>query len=199
MTTPGEPLDAQPAWQWPVSPPPEPARPALAAGLGALAVLAVAVWGVPLGLLWSLIAPDVPVQVTSDALVFAQSQPEQPIAADGWFVLLSVPFGALIAVAGWAVLRRVRGPVGLLTLTAGALAAGLIAWALGRRVGRAAVETAAAQASPGTVLDHPADLRVLEAEWWPPMLSGVPVMPALAVAATYTLLAAWSRYPTLRP
>ena len=199
MTTPGEPPTPDLAWESSSVPPPEPARPALAAGLAVVAVLAVAVLGAPLGLLWSLIAPDVPVEVTSDGLVFAQSQPEQPVAADAWFVLLSVPFGALVAIAAWVVLPRIRGPVGLLALTVGGLAAGPIAWGLGRRVGLGAFEAAAAQAPPGTQLGRPADLRVLEVEWWPPMVAGVPVMPALAAAATYTLLAAWSPYPTLRP
>lgn len=202
MTTPGEPFDAQapghwPAAQWPAAQP-APVRPGRVAGLGVAAVFAVAGLGVPLGLLWSVLAPDVPVRVTADGLMFAQAQPEQPVAADVWFVLLSAPFGVLVALAGWAALRRLRGPVGLLSLTVGALVAGPVAWALGRRMGLADFHAAAAQAPPGTVLGQPADLRVLEADWWPPMLSGVPVVPALAVAAAYTMLAAWSRHPDLR-
>lgn len=204
MTRPGEPFEVEGAGApWlelapPEPGPPKPAHPGRAAAVAAGAVAVVAALGLPLGLLWSALAPDVPVLVTDGGLVFAEAQPEQPIAGDGWFVLLAVPFGVLVAVAGWA-LRPVRGTTGLLALTAGALAAGPLAWWLGRQVGLADFEAAAGAAAPGSVLGHPADLRVVEADWWPPMLSGVPVVPALAVAVTYTVLAAWSRYPSLRP
>ena len=194
MTRPGEPFEVEGAG----APGLEPARPGRAAAVAVGAAVAVAALGLPLGLLWSALAPDVPVLVTDGGLVFAEAQPEQPVAGDGWFVLLAVPFGALVAVVGWR-LRSVRGTAGLLALTVGALAAGPLAWWLGRRVGLADFEAAASAAPSGSVLGHPADLRVLEADWWPPTLSGVPVVPALAVAVTYTVLAAWSRYPSLRP
>lgn len=198
MTEPGEPTDVGPGG--PPSPEPTgpPARPAVTAAIAVGAAVGVAALGLPLGLLWSVLAPDVPVLVTHGGWVFAEAQPEQPVAGDGWFALLAVPFGVLVAVAGWC-LRPVRGSIGLLALTVGALGAGPLAWWLGRHVGLADFETAAAAAAPGSVLYHPPDLRVVEAQWWPPMLSGVPVLPALVVAVTYTVLAAWSRYPSLRP
>jgi hypothetical protein len=169
-----------------------------AAVLAALAV-AVAVLGVPLGLVWAALAPDVPVVVTGQGPVFADPQPEQPVAADGWFALVSVPFGVLVAVGVWAVARRRRGPYALAAVTVGAVAAGLVAWWWGRRVGLAGYESALADASTGTVLSRPQDLRVVTADRWPPVVLGVPLVPGLVAAATYTLLAAWSRFPDLRP
>src|SRR5690606_7522958 len=127
-----------------------------AAVWAALAV-AVAVLGVPLGLLWAALAPDVPVQVTDQGLFYADPQPEQPVAGDGWFVLLSVPFGALVAIGAWAVAPRRRGPYALAAVTVGAVAAGLVAWWWGRHVGLSGYEAALADAPAGTVLSRPPD------------------------------------------
>jgi hypothetical protein len=166
--------------------------------LAALVTVALAVLGVPLGLLWAALAPDVPVRVTETGAVFAEPQPQQPIAADAWFVLLALGFGVLAAAGAWRLAVRLRGPAGLLALTAGLLAAGLLGWWVGR-AGLAGYQDALPAAVPGTVLDRPADLRVVQARWWPPMLAGVVLVPALSAAVTYTLLAAWSKFPSLRP
>lgn len=169
-----------------------------AAALAAL-VVAVAVLGVPLGLVWTALAPGVPVEVTDQGLLFADPQPEQPAAADGWFALLSVPFGVLAAVGAWAVAPRWRGPYALAAVAVGAVGAGLVAWWLGRHVGLSGYEAALADAPTGTVLSRPPDLRMVTSDRWPPVALGVPLLPGLVAAATYTLLAAWSRFPDLRP
>ena len=72
-----------------------------------------------------VLAPDTPVLKTAEGAIYAEPQPEQPIAADGWFSLLGLGFGLLVALVLWFVLRRRRGPVGLLA-------------AVARRVGRRA-------------------------------------------------------------
>jgi hypothetical protein len=163
------------------------------------AAVAVVALGIPLGLLWAVVAPDVPVRVTDGGLSFTDAQPPQVVAGDGWFALLSVPFGVLAAVGAWRWGRHLRGVGGLIAVGAGMVGAGVLAWWVGRQVGLAGYEAALSQVDPGTVLARPRDLRVVQATWWPPMVIGVPLIPALAAVVTYTLLAAWSRFPELRP
>ncbi|MGY3518054.1 DUF2567 domain-containing protein [Micromonospora sp. PTRAS2] len=168
--------------------------------LGAAAVLTAL--GVPLGLLWAAVAPDTPVVKTAEGAVYAQPQPEQPIAADGWFSLLGLGFGVLAALALWVLLRRRRGPVGLLAGAAGGLGAALVAWQVGRRVGLSAYERLLASAPDGQAFTKPADLRAGGLHRLfdlLPLPYGNLLLPAFGVAVTYTLLAGWSRWPSLRP
>jgi hypothetical protein len=193
------PGDAESGWP----PPPEPvvAEPRRV-GPTALAVagiaVAVALLGVPFGLVWAAIAPNVPVIVTEVGPVYGVPQPEQPVAADGWFAILALPAGAIAAFGVWLAARRVRGVLALAALIAGSVGTGLLGWWVGRQIGLAGYRTTLAAADAGARLDRPADLGVVELDWWPPQLFGVLLVPALAAAATYTLLAAWSRFPSLR-
>lgn len=165
-----------------------------------LAVAAVvALLGVPLGLAWAALAPDVPVRATAGGPVLAEPQGEQPVAADGWFVLLAAPFGVLVAGAAWRFLRRARGPGTVAAVAAGATIAGLLAWWVGRQPGLSAYEQAVAAASAGELLRQPPDLHMVASGWWPPVVQGAPLLPGLFAALTYTLAAAWSRYPELDP
>ncbi|MFV2110886.1 DUF2567 domain-containing protein [Micromonospora sp. LOL_025] len=188
---------------YPLAPPAEPDLPrGRAARLALLAVLASSVLGVPLGLLWAALAPDTPVLKAADGAIYAEPQPEQPIAADGWFSLLGLGFGVLAALALWFLLRRVRGPVGLLAAVLGAFGAALVAWQVGRRTGLADYERLLESAPVGRAFEKPADLRAGGIEW---LLGVLPVphgnllLPAFGAAVTYTLLAGWSRWPSLRP
>ncbi|PWR05093.1 DUF2567 domain-containing protein [Micromonospora acroterricola] len=183
----------------PVDPPRRPGR------TGATIVgvaLALAVLGAPLGLLWAALAPDTPVLKTAEGAIYAEPQPEQPIAADGWFSLLGLAFGVLAALVLWFVLRRRRGPVGLLAAVLGTLAAAPVAWQVGRRVGLATFDRLLAGAPAGQAFTKPADLRAGGVDW---LLGVLPVphgnllLPAFGAAVTYTLLAGWSRWPSLRP
>ncbi|MDG4756934.1 DUF2567 domain-containing protein [Micromonospora sp. WMMD710] len=164
--------------------------------------LAFAVLGAPLGLLWAVLAPDTPVLKTAEGAIYAEPQPEQPIAADGWFSLLGLAFGVLAALVLWFVLRRRRGPVGLLAAVLGALAAAPVAWQVGRRVGLATFDRLLDTAPAGQAFTKPADLRAGGVDW---LLGVLPVphgnllLPAFGAAITYTLLAGWSRWPSLRP
>ncbi|TDB82634.1 DUF2567 domain-containing protein [Micromonospora sp. KC721] len=158
--------------------------------------------GVPLGLLWAAVAPGTPVVKTADGAIYAQPQPEQPIAADGWFSLLGLGFGVLAAIGLWVLLRRRRGPAVLGVAALGALGAALVAWQLGRRIGLADYERLLAAAPEGTAFSKPADLRAGGIEWVfgvLPVPFGNVLLPAFAAAVTYTLLAGWSRWPSLRP
>ncbi|MET7949634.1 DUF2567 domain-containing protein [Micromonospora sp. NPDC005324] len=180
----------------------EPRRPLRALAAVLAAVLALAALGVPLGLLWAALAPDTPVLKTAEGAIYAEPQPEQPIAADGWFSLLGLAFGLLVALALWFVLRRRRGPVGLLAAVLGALVAAPVAWQVGRRIGLATFEKLLATAPAGQAFSKPADLRAGGVDW---LLGVLPVphgnllLPAFGAAVMYTLLAGWSRWPGLRP
>ncbi|GGJ85780.1 hypothetical protein GCM10010123_14270 [Pilimelia anulata] len=169
----------------------------------AAAVLAVlAVLGAPLGLLWRALAPDVPLRMTEDGPILTSPQPEQFVAADGWFALLGVAFGVLAAVVVWAWLRRYRGAIQLAAVVLGAVAAGLIGWWVGRQLGLAAYRDLIDTAAAGTLLEKPADLRASEITRLGgllPVVRGDVLAPALGAAVVYTLLAGWSRYPGLRP
>jgi Protein of unknown function (DUF2567) len=162
--------------------------------------LAVAVLGAPLGWLWAWLTPDVPVQVVPGGVVPTEEQPEEFFAADGWFILLGVAFGLLAAVAVWFLLRRHRGPVALVAVTVGAVGAGLLAWWVGHRIGLSGYRHQVRQAAAGTELDRPPELRAKELGWWfgfIPRVQGDLLIPAIAAAVAYTMLAAWSRYPSL--
>jgi hypothetical protein len=190
------PADAPPADAPPERP--DPPTPARSTATVVVLVLAVAAVGPVLGLVWAAVAPEVPLTMTEGGPVFTSTQPEEFIAADGWFMLLGSAFGVLAAIAVWLVGRRVRGPVGLLAAAAGTVAAAALAWWVGRQIGLAAYEQAQQTAAVGASLERPNDLRIAQARWWPPALSGVLLIPALVAAVTYTLMAAWSRFSSLR-
>lgn len=171
------------------------------AGWGAAVAVVVAALGAPLGWLWAAVAPDVPVQVVPGGVAPIGAQPEEFFAADGWFVLFGVVFGGLAAVAVWFLLRRHRGPVALAALTLGAIGAGLLAWWVGHRIGLSAYREQLRASAVGTELARPPDLRAKELGWWfgfIPRVQGSLLIPAAAAAIAYTMLAAWSRYPSLR-
>ncbi|WP_425413374.1 DUF2567 domain-containing protein [Micromonospora pallida] len=175
-------------------------RAALRRVAGVLVLLTVL--GVPLGLLWAALAPGTPVIKTADGAVYAEAQPEQPIAADGWFSLLGLGFGVLVALGLWTLLRRHRGPLELLAGALGSLGAALVAWQLGRRIGLDTFQRLLVEAPVGRHFDKPADLRaggIDQVLGVLPVPYGNLLLPAFAVAVTYTLLAGWSRWPSLRP
>jgi hypothetical protein len=171
---------------------------ALAAGV----TLALTASGVLLGLLWVALAPGTPVIRTADGAVYAEPQPEQPIAADGWFSLLGLGFGVLATLGLWFLLRRHRGPLGLLAVVLGCLGAAVVAWRLGRTIGLATYERLLTSAPVGESFDRPVDLRAGGVDVYfhvLPVPYGDLLLPAFAAAVTYTLLAGWSRWPSLRP
>lgn len=167
--------------------------------LGVIALLTVL--GAPLGLLWAWAAPATPVRQTAAGTVYATTQPEQPIAADGWFSLLTLGFGVLAAIALWVLLRRRRGPAGLLAVTLGGLGAAVVAWQVGRRIGLSTFQRLVETAPPGTAFTKPVDLRAGGVDWYGPLPvpHGNLLLAAFGAAVTYTLLAGWSRWPSLRP
>jgi hypothetical protein len=164
-------------------------------------LLVLILLGLPFGLLWAAVAPGVPVLQTEDGAVLAEPQPEEFIAADGWFSLLGFVLGVLAAVAAWVLLRRYRGPVGMVVVVAGMLGAATLAWQVGRRIGLSGYERLLHSAPAGASFTKPPDLhggRYTEVLGFVPAIQDL-LVPAFGAAVVYTLLAGWSRYPGLRP
>jgi hypothetical protein len=181
-----------------------PARPRLLRVLGVAALVAVvlAVLGAPLGLLWKAIAPGVPLVKTAEGARLVDPQPEEFVAADGWFTLLGLGFGVVAAIVLWMVLRRYRGPAVLAGIAVGTVGAGLVAWWLGSKLALDDFDQVVAAAQVGQALSRPPELRAGGFEWLYdviPTLRGDVLIPAFGAVVMYTLLAGWSKYPGLSP
>lgn len=168
--------------------------------LGA-ALVAVAV-GTVGGLLWQAVAPRVEVVKVDRGFVYAQAQPEQPVAADAWFGAIGLVSGLVLAILAWALLRRHRGLPLMVGLVLGSLVGAWLGWRLGVWLDRDAFLSAASAAQVGDHLSAPLSLGMSGLEYnalWPPKLTGIVLAQPLAVAIAYTTLAGFSTDPRLRP
>ena len=153
-----------------------------------LVALVIAALGAPLGVLWHFLAPTVPViDLGQNGIVVNDPSPEEYIASEGWFTLLGLGFGLVVAIVAWMVLRRHRGPGLLVGVTAGALGAAPVAWQLGRQIGLGAYERWRDTAASGATYHAPPDLHA----------HGTLLVPAFAAVIVLTLLAGWSNDPDL--
>jgi hypothetical protein len=154
-----------------------------------LSALVILVLGGPLGLLWAWLAPSVPVvDIGPGGIVVNDPSPEEYIAADGWFTLLGLGFGLLVAIGAWFVLRRDRGPFLLAGIVAGTLGAGyLVAPWIGEMIGRSDYQQWRETARQGATYLAPPEVHSVG-----PML-----VPAFAAAIALTLMAGWSNDPDL--
>ncbi len=107
-----------------------------------MTVVAVAISGVLLGVLWWKLAPSVPLVgdlVGDEWVVYLKSPSEHAVAVDGTFTLLALAFGALSAVVVFLLRRRGGVPL-VVALGVGGLLGSLLAWRvgvwLGARAGR---------------------------------------------------------------
>ncbi|MGF1426246.1 hypothetical protein [Kitasatospora sp. LaBMicrA B282] len=100
--------------------------------VGAPILGACLVLGVLMGAMWFWLAPEVPLVVHGQSVLYVDPEGEQAAGADSVFVLLGLGFG-LVAAAGafWRTRQRGGGIVVAGVLTAGGLAASWIAWQLG--------------------------------------------------------------------
>ncbi|MFA3874429.1 AAA family ATPase [Streptomyces sp. MMCC 100] len=100
----------------------------------AVTVVAVALFGALLGVLWWKLAPSVPlvgdVVGGSWVVYLKDSEGEQAIGVDGTFTLLALAFGALSAVVVFLLRRRGGVPL-VVALGVGGLLGSLLAWRLG--------------------------------------------------------------------
>jgi hypothetical protein len=185
-----EPYDPGLPYAWTEEEPPQRPRRPLHRTLAAtgLTVVALAVLGGPLGLLWRLLAPTVPVINAGDArIVINEQSPEEFVAADGWFTILGFAFGLLVAVAAWLVLRRFRGPWLLISVTVGTFAAAVVAWQVGRLIGLGAYQDWQRTSALRDTYQAPPDLHAY----------AVLLVPAFAAVIVLTLAAGWSNDPYL--
>jgi hypothetical protein len=163
-----------------------------------LVALGVGALGAAVGWLWAEIAPRLQVIKSDRGFLYADAEPEQPIAGDGLFLFLGVALGILLAVLVWVLLRRYRGAAMLLALSVGSLVGAALAFWVGHKIGVSQFNAVRNSAPIGAQLSAPVTLRVTELNfdksWWP---NGVVAAQALAAAFTYTALAGFSAYDDL--
>ncbi|MDQ3760499.1 MAG: DUF2567 domain-containing protein [Actinomycetota bacterium] len=152
--------------------------------LPAVAVLCmVAVLGLPLGWLWSRLAPPEfvmrsPGAATPGGVLSFVGQSERRFDDMATFLLLGLAAGVLTGAALW-LLRRRRGPLVLVTAVLGSLIAAWLAMRIGLWLAAARYPNLAS-----TGLAFPR-APVLESGW-------VVVAQPFAVAVTYCITAAWN-------
>jgi len=103
-------------------------------------VLALALTGIPAGLLWWWLAPRADFRVTETGPVVVGNPSEELLVADdAVLVLVLAGVGLLAGSAAWF-LRRRRGVATLLALALGACLTGVVAWQLGELLGAGPTE-----------------------------------------------------------
>lgn len=113
---------------------------AMVVRLGGLLMLT----GLPLGVLWWLLAPRRQYDVGVEGAFATVPESEAAVGSDGWFLLLTGVVAVLAALVSWRFLRH-RGPLVTVGLAAGMLLCGLVAWFVGSLLapGPSAAELAA--------------------------------------------------------
>jgi hypothetical protein len=128
---------------------------------GLVVVLASALLGVVIGLLWCWIAPRVPLYADATSVYLKDPEGEQQAAADGWFAVLGAIAGAVVAAAAFWRTRRREGGLGVAAgLALGGLLGSWIAWQVGSALGPGKNLVADAKKVPlGHVFYAPIDLH----------------------------------------
>ena len=189
--------------QWPIAylePHPWQARRRALIVAGSVAV-AIAAFGFPLGLLWSHVAPRVPVLMTDQGAVLAQPEGEQLISGEAAYLGLTIGAGVLAAALVWGLLRQLRGVISLVGLAAGTIACGLITYWFGHLQGLARFKHLIDHAPIGTAFHAPVNLRAKQLglwQHWLPYAKGDVFAMAIAALVTYLLLTGFSTDPQLR-
>ncbi|SHG63025.1 Protein of unknown function [Jatrophihabitans endophyticus] len=101
--------------------------------VAAVIVLALAVVGALLGLVWAAWSPPGPIALVRSAGL-QPDETEAFVAGDGRYLVLSAVAGLLAGLLAWTRSRQ-RGPIVLLALAVGGLAGSLLLWAVGRLTG----------------------------------------------------------------
>ena len=153
----------------------------------AMAAAVIAALGVPLAVVWWLVAPKVPIVVTAGGPVYVNYETERFMSADGWFVTLGAGLGLVVAIASWLVVRYHRGPAMLAALVVGSVGGAALASWLGAQLGRSDYDYLLRHAPTGSIFYHPITLGAQ---------GGLLVQAVLAVF-TYTLVAGCSRFAML--
>lgn len=104
---------------------------------GTAVATGVAVQGVPMGLLWSALAPRARVVVLAGGPGLADPNTKAFIGADGTFLLLTAAAGLVCGVLALLMGGRRHGVATALGLAVGGLVASYVAWRVGHRIGLA--------------------------------------------------------------
>jgi hypothetical protein len=192
------PLPADPA-----GPPPPRVSPWAELAVTVTVLVLVGLLGFPLGWLWQRIAPHTPAVRESDGAYLTQPEAEHRIADEGWYLILTIGAGLLVAILAWIVLRRFRGPLLTVALTLGALGCGVITWKFGHHFGyahaRALIDAPSWTGSTKFVL--PVDLRAAKIGLWHgvlPFAKGDVLAMPITVLLVCLVCAGFSPYPALR-
>lgn len=121
-------------------------------------VVASALAGLPVGVLWWGAAPLTLVVKRPDGLYRAGGEgDESAIAADGWFAVLALAAGVLVALVVY--LRTRPGRVApLIALAVGGVLGAVVAWQVGHLVGPGALEATARGLPDGARFRAPLDV-----------------------------------------
>ncbi|GGV26261.1 hypothetical protein GCM10010495_47780 [Kitasatospora herbaricolor] len=104
--------------------------------IGALTVLVCLLLGFVMAGLWVWLAPQVPLLVKGNRILYADPEGEQRAGADAVFALIGLGAGVVTALGAFLLTRRRGGGIAVAVgLTVGGLAGSLIAWRLGIRLG----------------------------------------------------------------
>lgn len=174
------------------------------AGVGLAVLVVVGALGFPMGWLWQAIAPHTPAVREADGAYLTVPEAEHRIADEGWYLILMIALGLVVAVVAWIVLRRFRGPALIVGLTLGAVACGIVTWKFGHQFGydharRLIDATNWTGGSTDFVL--PVDLRVAKIGlWhgWLPFARGDVLAMPITTLLLSLLLVGFSPYPALR-
>jgi hypothetical protein len=157
--------------------------------VAALTGVVILILGGPLGLIWHWLAPNVPVlDAGSSGIVVNDPSPEEYVAADGWYTMLGLGFGLIVAIVAWLVMRKDRGPFLLLGVVVGTFGAGYLVgpW-IGGLIGRGGYHHWQQTAVQGATYLAPPQVHSV----------GPRLVAAFAAAIVLTLLAGWSNDPDL--
>lgn len=135
--------------------------------------------GAPVGLLWSAVAPHARIDISAAGASFADGATEVFVAADGWFLGLTLLVGIVLGGLTW-LLARGSGPYVVVALAVGGLVAAYVASKVGMRPHQDALRDAAAAGRQGRFVANVA----LQA--WQVMVA----WPVAALATFLTLVAA---------
>lgn len=188
-------------YPWPHYPVVEPPRERRSLVPAVLVGLVVTGFGALLGVVWAAIAPRLAVIKAEGGFLYAEAEPEQPVAADGWFAIIGAVAGVAFALLAWRLLRKYRGVGVLVGLTLGSLAGAFLAWYVGYKIGHAQFVAANNAAAVGDRLEAPLELAMTNLDQknpWKVFPTGVAAAQALFAAFTYTFLAGFSAHPDLR-
>ena len=123
----------------------------------ALVVVGSAIAGIPVGVVWWLVAPLVPIVKRADGLYRIGESNESAVAADGWMAILGVAAGIVVALVVYLASRPGRvGP--LLALAVGGVLGSVVAWRTGHLLGPGDLVPAARALPVGGRLSAPLDV-----------------------------------------